>query len=244
MGANLWNRGRSAQRMTAWAQGLLATGAAVLVFVGGVALATGGQPGGAAYAATPEPCSTVAPQVSAQQLGAEPSVSVTPNLGPSGSSATIRVYNFLPDQDVNAIFRVSGDPVVARGKTDANGEASLTFTVPTAPNGSYYILAAQDNRTCIHASTIFTIGPVPPTVTPSPRPTNTPAATPIATTTPNPTATPTKPAALPTPILPKAGNGLDSGSGLQVNLFMAVVALAVTASGFAVLGLSAARRKS
>ncbi|MEP7215218.1 MAG: hypothetical protein ABI782_03145 [Anaerolineaceae bacterium] len=240
MGANFRKLGRTAQRTSHWAKGLLATGAVFLAFFGAVALAQGSGPTGTAYAATPEPCSTQEPQVSAQQLGHEPSVSVTPNLGPSGSSATIHVYNFLPNQDVNAIFRVAGDPVVARGKTDANGEAYLTFTVPTAPDGSYYILAAQDNRTCVHASTRFQIGPAP---TPRPNPptaTPTPAAsaTPIA-----PTATPTKPAVLPTPVLPSTGTGPDSGSGLHVNLFLALIALVVTASGFAVLGLSGSRRK-
>ena len=240
MGAKLRNCGRGAQRTSTWTKGLLATGAMVLAFFGAVALAQGTSPTGTAYAATPEPCSTQEPQVSAQQLGTEPSVSVTPNLGPSGSSATIHVYNFLPNQDVNAIFRVAGDPVVARGKTDANGEAYLTFTVPTAPDGSYYILAAQDNRTCVHASTRFQIGPAPtprpnpPTLTPTPAA----SATPIA-----PTATPTKPTALPTPVLPSTGTGPGSGGGLQVNLFLGLIALVVTASGFAVLGLSGARRK-
>ncbi|MEP6871614.1 MAG: hypothetical protein ABI939_07155 [Anaerolineaceae bacterium] len=229
-------------------KGLLATGAMVLTFLGAVALAQGTSPTGTAYAATPEPCSTQAPQVSAQQLGSEPSVSVTPNLGPSGSSATIHVYNFLPNQDVNAIFRVAGDPVVGRGKTDANGEAYLTFTVPTAPDGSYYILAAQDNRTCVHASTRFQIGPAPtprpnpPTATPTPAASATPIV-PIASPTPIATATPTRPAVLPTPVLPSTGTGPGSGGGLQVNLFLGLIALVVTASGFAVLGLSGVRRK-
>ena len=249
MGANLWNRGRSAQRMTARAQGLLATGAVVLAFLGGLVLATGGQLGGTAYAATPAPCSTVEPQVAAQQLGNEPAASVTPNLGPSGSSATIHAYNFLPNENVNAIFRVAGDPVVAKGKTDANGEAFLTFTVPTAPDGSYYILVAQDNRTCVHASVRFQIGAVPPTATPRPAntPTPTPAATPPAATTtaiPTPSPTATRPAILPTPVLPATGNGAGGGGGVQVNLFLAFVALSVTAAGFGVLGLAGARRKS
>lgn len=247
MGANLWNRGRSAQRMTAWAQGLLATGAVLLAFLGGLVLANLGQLSGTAYAATPAPCSTVEPQVAAQQLGNEPAVSVTPNLGPSGSSATIHAYNFLPNENVNAIFRVVGDPVVAKGKTDANGEAFLTFTVPTAPDGSYYILVAQDNRTCVHASVRFQIGAAPPTATPRAANTPTPAATPPAATTtaiPTPSPTATRPAILPTPVLPATGNGAGGGGGVQVNLFLAFVALSVTAAGFGVLGLAGARRKS
>ena len=241
MGANLRDFGRSAQRTSTWMRGLLATGALVLAFFGAVALAQGTGPTGTAYAATPEPCSTQQPLVSAQSLGDDPTISVTPNLGPSGSSATIHIYNFLPGQDVNAIFRVIGDPVVAKGKTDANGEAYLTFTVPTAPDGSYYILAAQDNRTCVHASTRFQIGPAP---TPRPNtPTPAASATPIATATPIPTATPTTPAVVPTPVRPSAGTGLESGNGMQFNLFLALVALAVTASGFAVLGLAGVRRK-
>ena len=234
MGANLGGRGRNAHRASRWMQGLLAA-TAVLALFGAVALARGGTlAAGTAYAATPEPCSTTEPQVSAQTIGQDPTVSVTPNLGPSGSSATIHVYNFLPDQDVNAIFRVIGDPVVATGKTDANGEAYLTFTVPTAADGSYYILVAQANRTCVHDSTRFQIGAAPPTATPRP---STP--TPVPPT----TATPTKPAILPTPVIPATGTGLENGGGLQVNLFLALTALVVTASGFAVLGLSGARRK-
>lgn len=244
MGANLRNLGRGARRTSTWTKGLLATGAVALAVFGAVALGQGIGPAGTAYAATPEPCSTQEPQVAAQQLGQEPSVSVTPNLGPSGSSATIHVYNFLPNQDVNVIFRVAGDPVVAKGKTDANGEAYLTFTVPTAADGSYYILAAQDNRTCVHASVRFQIGAAPPTATPRPANTPTATATPAASATPiAPTATPTRPAALPTPVLPATGTGLGSGGGLQVNLSLALVALVVTASGFAVLGLAGVRRK-
>ncbi len=248
MGANLRDFGRSAQRTSTWIRGLLATGALVLAFVSAMALAQGTGPTGTAYAATPEPCSTQEPLVSAQALGRDPTISVTPNLGPSGSSATIHIYNFLPGQDVNAIFRVIGDPVVAKGKTDANGEAYLTFTVPTAPDGSYFILAAQDNRTCVHASTRFQIGPAPTPRpnTPTPAASATPilaTATPIPTTTAMPTATPTTPAVVPTPVRPSAGTGLESGNGMQFNLFLALVALAVTASGFAVLGLAGVRRK-
>ena len=246
MGANLWNRGQRARNLSTWMKALFASAAVALAFFGAAALAAGGQPGGTAYAATPEPCSTQEAQVSAQAIGLEPTVSVTPNLGPSGSSATLHAYNFLPDQDVTAIFRVIGDPVVATGKTDANGEAYLKFTVPTAPDGSYYILVAQANRTCVHASVRFQIGPVPPTATP--RPTNTP--TPAISATPGPqtptataTATPTTPAVLPTPVLPKTGTGTGSG-GLQVNLLLAIFALAVTATGFGVLGIAGSRRRS
>ena len=243
MGANIRKFGHGALETTNWVRGLLAAGAVVLAFFGAVVLAQGSQPG-TAYAATPEPCSTQEPQVSAQQLGHEPTVSVTPNLGPSGSKAVLHAYNFLPNEDVNAIFRVIGDPVVSTGKTDAAGEAFLTFTVPTAPDGVYVILVAQANRTCIHASVHFQIGAAPPTATPRPSTPTAVATTPAASATPIATATPTKPAVLPTPVLPSTGTGPGSDSGMQVNLLLALVALTVTASGFAVLGLSGVRHRN
>ncbi len=253
MVANLRKLGHGALETKNWVRGMLAGGAVVLAFFGAVVLAQGSQPG-TAYAANPEPCSTQEPQVSAQQLGREPTVSVTPNLGPSGSSAVLHAYNFLPNEDVNAIFRVIGDPVVATGKTNAAGEAFLTFTVPTAPDGVYVILVAQANRTCVHASVHFRIGAAPPTATPRPANTPTPtaatpttpaaSATPIATGTPVATATPTRPAVLPTPVLPSTGTGPGGSGGLQFNLLLALVALMVTASGFAVLGVSGVRHRN
>jgi len=144
-------------------------------------------------------------------------------VGPSGSAATLHLWNFLPEQEVNATFRVTGDPIVATGTTDAQGEAYLTFTVPQAPDGVYWILAHQVNRTCVHASVHFRIGTVPPTPTPTTPP-------------PLPTVTPTipPPAISPTPLPPVAGSGPGSGNPLM-DFPVAVAGCWLAAAGFVVL---------
>jgi hypothetical protein len=192
----------------------------------------------AARADTPEPCSTSVPGVSASFLPVlhEPTLSVAPIKGPSGSSATLHLTNFLPNQPVNAIFRVIGDPVVATGTTDALGEAYLPFTVPTAPDGVYWILAAQENRTCVHAAVHFEIGQVPPTPTSTPRP---PTATTVA---PTPT-TPTTPPPTATPQIPVLGSGAGaSGGSAPLNFGMAAAGCWVASAGFVFLVFGRRRR--
>lgn len=190
-----------------------------------------------ASAAPPEPCSTAEPLVEQGVADHDPQVSVTPNKGPGGSSAQLHIWNFLPDQSVNAIFRSAGDPVVAQGTVGSNGEAYLNFTVPSAPDGVYWILVAQENRTCVHAAVHFTIGQVPP-----PTPTSPP-----------PTATPTRPAASATPIAPTptvtvtvippvAGSGNTGGSGSGANSGLILIALAIASTGFGLLGLGYSRK--
>jgi hypothetical protein len=188
----------------------------------------------AARADTPEPCSTSVPGVSASFLPIthEPTLSVAPIKGPSGSSATLHLTNFLPNQSVNAIFRVIGDPVVATGTTDAQGEAYLLFTVPTAPDGVYWILAAQENRTCVHAAVHFEIGQVPPTPTSTPRP-----PTPVA---PTPT---TPPPPTPTPQIPVLGSGPGApGGSAPLNFGMAAAGCWVASVGFVFLAFGKRRR--
>lgn len=186
-------------------------------------------------AAAPEPCSTeLAGQVSAQAVN-DPMVSVSPISGPGGTAAQLHLWNFLPDQAVNAIFRSDGSPVVATGTTDARGEAYLNFTVPSAPNGVYWILVAQDNRTCVHASVRFQIAPATPTPVP-PTPTVAP---------PTPTVvapTPVPPTATPTPRPPVSGSGVDGGpiSG-QMQFTTVLVALLLASSGLIAVG--AVRRR-
>jgi len=188
-----------------------------------------------ASAAPPEPCSTAEPLIEQGVADHEPTVSVSPNKGPAGSSAQLHIWNFLPNQTVNAIFRSAGDPVVAQGTVDAGGEAYLTFTVPNAPDGVYWILVAQENRTCVHAAVHFTIGQVP---VPTP-------------TSPPPTSTPTKPAASATPIAPTptvtvvppvAGSGNNGGSDSGANGGLILIALAIASTGFGLLGLGYSRK--
>lgn len=223
-------------------------GAAGLFAVLALMLTYAAQQPNEARADTPEPCSTSVPGidqltdgVSAAQVPIlhEPTVSVSPIKGPSGSSATLHITNFLPGQKVIAIFRVVGDPVVASGDTNAQGEAFLTFTVPTAPDGVYWILAAQENRTCVHAAVHFEIGQVPVTPTSTPRPaTPTPPVTPtpgLAAAT--PTATPTA-----TPRVPVAGSGIDGGTVGGLNYGMAAAGFWVASAGFVFLAFAKRRR--
>ena len=186
-----------------------------------------------AQAAPPEPCSTSVAGLSIEQLVShDPSVSVTPNKGPSGTSASLHLWNFLPGQSVNAIFRITGDPVVATGTVDSNGEATLLFTVPTGPDGTYWILVAQENRTCVHAAVHFQIGQVPPTPTPNP-----PTATP--TNPPTPTAPAVSPTAPPQPPVAGSGSGVNR---LVINSSIAAAGLFVMASGFSLLSLRPRKR--
>ena len=189
-----------------------------------------------AAAAAPEPCSTSVASLSIESLVQEPSVSVTPDLGPSGTQAVLHIWNFLPNQTVTAIFRIAGDPVVATGTVGANGEAYLNFTVPQGPNGVYWILVAQENRTCVHAAVHYTIGlaptPVPPTATPVPP---TPTVVP-------PTATVVPPTPTPQPAPPVAGGG-SGPADLLLNPIVAAVGFFTMASGFSALALNRTKRR-
>ncbi|MCC6382936.1 MAG: hypothetical protein IT304_10545 [Dehalococcoidia bacterium] len=207
---------------------LISAAMAVAAFAAVVALHERAAPA----AAAPEPCSTeLAGVVSAQALN-DPMVSVSPISGPGGTSAQLHLWNFLPDQDVNAIFRSDGSPVVATGKTDAQGQAYLNFTVPNAPNGVYWILVAQDNRTCVHASVRFQIAPVTPTPVPSVTPTVVP---------PTPTQvapTPAPPTVTPTPRPPISGSGTASTPLSGPMQFTAVlVVLLLASSGLIAVGV-------
>jgi len=179
-------------------------------------------------AAGPEPCTPSGDAVvaAAIPINQDPSLSVYPDMGPSGSSSTLHLWNFLPDQKVSAIFRVIGDPVVATGTTDAQGEAYLNFTVPTGPDGVYWILASQDNRACVHASAHFQIGTVPPTPT---------------RTVPEPTPSPTVPVLTPTPQPPVAGSGAGTSTAVM-DFTIAAAGFWLAAAGFGVL--MASRRKA
>lgn len=199
-----------------------------------------------ASAETPEPCSTSVPGidqlsegVSAAQVPIlhEPTVTVAPIKGPSGSSATLHITNFLPGQKVIAIFRVIGDPVVASGDTNAQGEAFLTFTVPSAPDGVYWILAAQENRTCVHAAVHFEIGQVPATPTSTPRPAT---PTPVA---PTPTLAVATPTATATPGIPVLGSGISGATGSgPISYGMAAAGCWVACAGFVFLALGRRRQ--
>ena len=192
----------------------------------------------AALAATPAEAQI------AQCAGAEPTISLSPISGPSGTQVTLRYRNFDPGDPLKVIFRSAGDPVVATGTADADGEGRLVFTVPSAPDGLYWVYVE------CHTAAHFRIGPVTPTVTSSPTQSATPTNTPAVTRTPAP-PTPVNTVAPPppTPLAPVAGEGLAASSSAtsQFNLFALAAALAMAAAGFGSLGLGAnitARRRA
>lgn len=164
-----------------------------------------------------EPCTSGPIGFRLSQVG-QPSASVNPVRGPGGTRGTIAVRNFLPNEEVQAIFRSTGDPVVASGKVGADGRLVMDFTVPNAPDGEYWILVAQANRTCVHAAVRFTIGAVTPTPTATATPTRPPTLPPATATatTPPPPATPTP--VPPTPRPPTAGGGGAGTGGLDANV--------------------------
>jgi len=156
----------------------------------------------------------------------EPYVTLTPPWGPPGTVVSINAFNFGPNQDIKAILRVTGDPVVATGHTDEHGHANLIFTFPAASDGLYNILVTDLNNEC-DAGTRFQVRPATPTSTPKP-PTVTPTGTPVP-----PTAVP------PTPKPPIAGSGQGSGTfGSGLDALAIVLALVIFGGGFTLVGLA------
>ena len=70
----------------------------------------------AALAATPAEAQI------AQCAGAEPTISLSPISGPSGTQVTLRYRNFDPGDPLKVIFRSAGDPVVADCDSGAVGD--------------------------------------------------------------------------------------------------------------------------
>jgi hypothetical protein len=156
----------------------------------------------------------------------EPYVTLTPPWGPPGTVVSINAFNFRPNEDIKAILRVTGDPVIATGRTDEYGHANLIFTFPSASDGLYNILVTDLENDC-DAGTRFQVRPatptVPPTVTPVP-----------------PTVTPVPPTAVPpTPQPPIAGGGQGSGTfGSGLDALAIVLALVIFGGGFTLVGLA------
>jgi len=154
-------------------------------------------------------------------------VTLTPSSGPPGTVVTAELSGAKPGVALTVIFQIPGDPIVATGTTDANGEATFTFTVPYVPGGGTWPVFFTDFACACQISVPFTVinarptntptptAPVPPpTVTPTVSPpTVTPTPPPGATLTPTPTAAPAtpNPTATPTPAVPFAGTGSSMG---------------------------------
>ncbi len=155
---------------------------ALLAFVAAMAI-------GLAAAATPA-------------LAAEKKVTLNPTSGIVGTVVEAKLTGAPPNDPITVIFKIPGDPILATGTTDANGEATFTFTIPYALSGTYPIFFTDFKCSCQVAAD-FTVIVGHRTPTPTATPTTPPTATPTATTTPPP---PTAPAtATPTPKVPVAG---------------------------------------
>jgi hypothetical protein len=169
-----------------------------------------------------------------------PYVTLTPPFGQPGTVVSVNLFHFAPNDEVDIILRVTGDPVVATGTTDAEGRANILFTMPAFPGDRVAILATASP--CYAAGAYFerrdvtptpTRTPIPATATPPPATPTTPPAT--ATTPATTPATPTRPAV--TPVAPVAGSGSDGGFGSAgMNLALVGLALVIFCGAFAIWG--------
>lgn len=189
---------------------------------------------------------------------AGPAVTLTPGAGQPGTSVTAKLSGFKANQDVQIIFRGPGNPVVARGKTDANGAASLLFVVPPFISSVYDVFTGNLVDNSCDVVVPFTIIPGPPaTATPTQAPpTAAPPLVPTATppVPPPPTPTPVAPPAVPTPtiavipatpIIPQAGDspsGNHDGSSSAATGFFLLGALFVIVSSLGIMRVTSARK--
>jgi hypothetical protein len=152
----------------------------------------------------------------------DPKVTLTPPWGTPGTVVSVNLFHFPPDTAIDVILRVTGDPVVATGTTDAEGRANIVFTMPDFPQTGVNIFVTT--APCFSAGARFTFRtdvPTAPPITP---------ATPVV----QPTAT----AIPPTPQPPVAGDGSGggfAGGDLGTNLALIALALVVFSSAFGIL---------
>lgn len=141
--------------------------------------------------------------VATPALAAEKVVTLNPTSGIVGTVVEAKLSGAPPNDPITVIFKIPGDPILATGTTDANGEATFTFTIPYALSGTYPVFFTDFKCSC-QAEAPFTVIVGHRTPTPTATPTTPPTATPIPTGTPPPlpTATPT---ATSTPRVPVAG---------------------------------------
>lgn len=132
---------------------------------------------------------------------AEKAVTIKPSSGIVGTVVEAKLTGAPPNDPITVIFKIPGDPILTTGTTDANGEATFTFTIPYALSGTYPIFFTDFKCSC-QIATDFTVIVGQRTPTPTATPTTPPTATPPATSTPTQpaTATPTV-----TPQVPIAG---------------------------------------
>ncbi len=193
-------------------------------------------------------------------IAAGPAVTLTPNTGAPGTNVTAKLSGFKANEDIQIIFRGPTNPVVARGKTDANGAASILFVVPPVISGVYDVFTGNMVDNSCDVVVPFTVIPgppatatptqAPPTVAPPPVPTATPGVPPPPTPTPAapPPPTPTAIAVIPaTPFIPQAGDSpsgnLDGVSSAATGFFF-LGALFVIVSSLGIMKVTSVRKKS
>jgi archaellum component FlaC len=100
-------------------------------------------------------------QVFAVFLTVEPSITVSPTTGPIGTTVTVNGFGFPAATGGNfynatiTFSGVSGDR--AGSLTDANGQFTATFNVPTGSAGGDHTITATTNGTVVTATATFTV---------------------------------------------------------------------------------------
>ncbi|HLN45557.1 MAG TPA: hypothetical protein VK209_07605 [Candidatus Sulfotelmatobacter sp.] len=88
-------------------------------------------------------------QVFAVYVNVVPSITITPDSGPTGTTVTVNGFGFpasVGGDVYNAAVTFQGATGdIAGALTDANGQFSLTFTVPTGSTGGVHLVAATAN---------------------------------------------------------------------------------------------------
>ena len=192
-------------------------------------------------------------------IAAGPAVTLTPNSGAPGTTVTAKLSGFKANEDLQIIFRGPGNPVVSRGKTDANGAASLTFVVPAVISGVYDVFTGNMVDNSCDVVVPFTVIPGPPaTATPTKSPpTAVPPAVPTPQVPPPPTPTPVAPPPPPTatpiavapatPSIPQAGDSLSGnldGTSSAATGFFFLGALFVIVSSLGIMRVTSVRKKN
>lgn len=173
-----------------------------------------------------------------------PYVDLTPSSGQAGSVVSVNIFHYPANVDVQVVARITGDPVIGTGKTDAEGHANIIVTIP-AFSGDYlniFTYAPPCNASGAHFFyRAVTPTPVTPTRTPT-QPTAVVTSTPPTSTPPTSTPLPATEAPKPPPAPPLAGTGGGFGTGSTgFDLALVALALLVFSSGFTLLGSSRKR---
>src|SRR5579885_2496608 len=85
-------------------------------------------------------CTVLALALPAASVVAAAGISITPNSGAVGGSATVSGNGFLGSTTVRVHFNGSGGPLIGAAGSDSSGNVSnLTVDIPNFPGGNYTI---------------------------------------------------------------------------------------------------------